>query len=41
MQLFRGLDLHPRDESKDKYTDEAEAILRGEAYICFGSIERV
>ena len=35
-KLFRGLDLHPDDASKDKYTPEAEAILRGEAAISFG-----
>jgi tRNA1(Val) A37 N6-methylase TrmN6 len=33
MQLYRGLALHPSEDSKDKYTPEAEAILRGEAYL--------
>lgn len=33
LKLFRGLDLHPDDESKDKYTAEAEAVLRGRASI--------
>lgn len=33
VQLYRGLALHPSEESKDKYTPEAEAILRGEAYL--------
>ena len=36
LKLFAGLDLHPSEESKDKYTPEAEAILRGEAHISFG-----
>jgi len=36
LKLFAGLDLHPSDDSKDKYTPEAEAILRGEAHIGFG-----
>jgi tRNA1(Val) A37 N6-methylase TrmN6 len=36
LKLFHGLNLHPSDDSKDKYTPEADAILRGEAYIWFG-----
>lgn len=36
LKLFQGLTLHPSDESKDKYTPEAEAILRGDAYIWIG-----
>lgn len=36
LKLFAGLDLHPDDGSKDKYTPEADAILRGEAHILFG-----
>jgi tRNA1(Val) A37 N6-methylase TrmN6 len=36
LKLFAGLDLHPADDSKDKYTPQAEAILRGEAHIGFG-----
>jgi tRNA1(Val) A37 N6-methylase TrmN6 len=36
LKLFAGLDLHPADDSKDKYTPQAEAILRGEAHIDFG-----
>lgn len=36
LKLFAGLDLHPSDDSKDKYTPETEAILRGEANITFG-----
>lgn len=35
LKLFKGLDLHPEDGA-DKHTPEAEAILRGEAYIRFG-----
>lgn len=35
MKLFKGLDLHPED-GVDKYTPEADAILRGDAYIRFG-----
>lgn len=31
LKLFRGLDLHPDDASKDKYTAEAESVLRGKA----------
>lgn len=36
LKLFKGLDLHPDDGATDKYTTEAEAILRGQAHICFG-----
>ena len=36
LRLFAGLDLHPADDAKEKYTPEAEAILRGEAHIEFG-----
>jgi tRNA1(Val) A37 N6-methylase TrmN6 len=36
LKLFAGLDLHPAEDSKEKYTPEAEAILRGEAHIGFG-----
>jgi len=36
LKLFAGLDLHPDDGSKDKYTPQTEAILRGEAFINFG-----
>ena len=36
LKLFAGLDLHPADNANDKYTPEAEAILRGEAHIGFG-----
>ncbi|HVZ99051.1 MAG TPA: methyltransferase [Caulobacterales bacterium] len=32
LQLWKGLDLHPGDGA-DKHTPEAEAILRGEAFI--------
>lgn len=35
LTLLRGLDLHPEGNSKEKYTLEAEAILRGEANIHF------
>lgn len=35
LKLFRGLDLHPED-GHEKHTPEAEAILRGEAFIRFG-----
>ncbi len=31
LQLLKGLDLHPDDTSRDKYTPEAESILRGHA----------
>ncbi|MCC6789158.1 MAG: methyltransferase domain-containing protein [Hyphomonadaceae bacterium] len=33
LKLLRGLDLHPANDAKDKYTPEAEAILRGDAFI--------
>jgi tRNA1(Val) A37 N6-methylase TrmN6 len=33
LRLLHGLDLHPDAAAKDKYTPEAEAILRGEAAI--------
>lgn len=33
LRLRRGLDLHPSPTSKDKYTPEAEAVLRGEAFL--------
>ena len=36
LKLFAGLDLHPADGVKAKYTPEADAILRGEAFIDFG-----
>jgi tRNA1(Val) A37 N6-methylase TrmN6 len=36
LKLFAGLDLHPLDDAKDKYTPEAEAILRGDVHINFG-----
>jgi tRNA1(Val) A37 N6-methylase TrmN6 len=36
LTLFAGLDLHPSEASADKYTPQAEAILRGEAHIGFG-----
>lgn len=36
LKLFAGLDLHPSDDAKGKYTPEAEAILRGDAHIGFG-----
>jgi tRNA1(Val) A37 N6-methylase TrmN6 len=36
LRLFAGLDLHPADDAKEKYTPEAEAILRGDAHIHFG-----
>lgn len=35
LQLWRGLNLHPSEDSKDKYTAEAEAIFRGESYLTF------
>jgi tRNA1(Val) A37 N6-methylase TrmN6 len=35
LKLFAGLDLHP-DDGRQKYTPEAEAILRGDAHIGFG-----
>jgi tRNA1(Val) A37 N6-methylase TrmN6 len=40
LRLFAGLDLHPSNGALDKYAPEAEAILRGEAQIRFGSAER-
>lgn len=33
LKLHMGLDLHPEDNAKDKYTPETEAILRGEAFL--------
>ena len=33
VELMKGLDLHPDSKSKEKYTPEADAILRGEALI--------
>lgn len=36
LKLHAGLDLHPSDDAKEKYTPEAEAILRGVAHIDFG-----
>lgn len=36
LKLFGGLDLHPSDDVKDKYTPEADAILRGQAHMSFG-----
>ncbi|MBL8537706.1 MAG: N-6 DNA methylase [Hyphomonadaceae bacterium] len=36
LTLFAGLDLHPDGASGDKYTPQADAILRGEARIQFG-----
>jgi tRNA1(Val) A37 N6-methylase TrmN6 len=33
LKLLAGLDLHPANDGKNKYTREAEAILRGEAFI--------
>jgi len=36
LKLFAGLDLHPAGGAKDKYTPQAEAILRGEAHVDFG-----
>lgn len=35
LKLFAGLDLHPADAS-EKYTEEADAILRGDKSIAFG-----
>ena len=35
LKLLAGLDLHPLDAA-EKYTPEADAILRGEAHIRFG-----
>lgn len=36
LKLFSGLALHPDRDSKDKYTSETQAILRGDAFINFG-----
>ena len=36
LKLLKGLDMHPGADSKDKYTPEADAILRGEAFIDLG-----
>jgi tRNA1(Val) A37 N6-methylase TrmN6 len=36
LKLFAGLNLHPSDDAKEKYTPEADGILRGEAHIHFG-----
>jgi tRNA1(Val) A37 N6-methylase TrmN6 len=36
LALFAGLDLHPTDDASDKYTPQAEAILRGAARVHFG-----
>lgn len=36
LKLFAGLDLHPSDKDESKYTPEAEAVLRGDAYLCWG-----
>ena len=36
LQILHGLNLHPSETSNDKYTPEAEAILRGEALLWFG-----
>ena len=36
LRLWAGLDLHPDGASKDKYTPETEAILRGGAPLWFG-----
>ena len=36
LQILRGLNLHPHETSKDKYTPEADAILRGEKLLWFG-----
>lgn len=36
LKLFAGLDLHPSGDAKEKYTPQAEAILRGEADLLFG-----
>jgi tRNA1(Val) A37 N6-methylase TrmN6 len=35
LKMFAGLDLHPEDNTHDKYTPEAEALLRGDAYLRF------
>lgn len=36
LKLLAGLDLHPSDDASEKYTAQAEAILRGDAHIHFG-----
>jgi len=36
LKLFAGLDLHPLGDAKDKYTPQADAILRGEARLQLG-----
>jgi tRNA1(Val) A37 N6-methylase TrmN6 len=36
LTLLAGLDLHPGDGRTDKYTPEADAILRGDAHIALG-----
>ena len=36
LQILRGLSLHPSETSNDKYTPEANAVLRGEALLWFG-----
>lgn len=36
LKLFAGLNLHPLDGAPEKYTPEADAILRGAAHIQFG-----
>lgn len=36
LKLFAGLDLHPSDDAKEKYTPQADAILRGDAHLSFG-----
>jgi tRNA1(Val) A37 N6-methylase TrmN6 len=33
LKLHRGLDLHPARDAKEKYTPEAGAMLRGEAFL--------
>jgi len=35
LQIWRGLDLHPLETSGEKYTPQAEAILRGHAPLLF------
>lgn len=36
LRLHRGLDMHPSLASGDKHTPEAEALLRGEAFLDLG-----
>lgn len=36
LQILRGLVLHPSEDTKEKYTPEADALLRGEAQLWFG-----